>query len=253
MVWRRPKCGRRSTRPGPLRAYDERKLGASGPFGRVPGGRPWNLGPGPQWRIDVTGRRRPAARASLPSSLLRRAETTSDALLCCASGSAWASCRRSHGERLRTRSPSPAARRAGPAAERYVDASANRGIELRHSTAGPETRDDQAVLAGAGMGNRRERALCELKVPSGPTSPVATKVGPAGPCGPCGPCWACRTRRSLRPLGPSRPLRPSGPLRAGVALVALRPLRPRLAPRDRRLARTTALGRRINQPQLAVL
>jgi hypothetical protein len=59
----------------------------------------------------------------------------------------------------------------------------------------------------------------------------------------------------LRP-GPRRPgrsLRPRIAFVALITLVTLRALRPGLAPRDRRLARVTAVGRRIDEPQLAVL
>jgi hypothetical protein len=84
----------------------------------------------------------------------------------------------------------------------------------------------------------------------------------------------CRSARPLLPQNRSRmsrgssfrvkiavgewTRRPLWPWRSGrtrITLVALRPrrpLRPGLAPRDRRLARMTVVGRRVDQPQLTV-
>jgi hypothetical protein len=84
------------------------------------------------------------------------------------------------------------------------------------------------------------------------TNDAADRLRPR-PCRPLRPGGPGCSLRPLRPWRSSRPLRTCGPLWACGSRRPLRALRPGLAPRDRRLARVTAVGRRVDQPQLAVL
>jgi hypothetical protein len=81
--------------------------------------------------------------------------------------------------------------------------------------------------------------------PCGPVAPLGP-VGPAGPVVPFGPVAPAGPVAPFGPVGPAGPVAPFGPV--GPGGLALRSGSTRSA-----LARQTSVGRRIDEPELAVL
>lgn len=116
---------------------------------------------------------------------------------------------------------------------------------------GSDRGDEPGLLGGYGAGQTDGRHVSTVADVSIEEDDEGThKVGALHACGVC----PADDRRRAAPTihyGKQRRRRQTGV--ALVALLALRPRRPGLVPRDRRLARETAAGRRIDQPQLTVL